>query len=79
MAVTDQTTSSRSYSLFLDAGPLENDPVSTVVSEARMLYPSLRTDLIVSLGTGIVLDANSKRDTHNIKPYKAPFRIQDLV
>ena len=64
---------------FQDAGPLENDPVSTVVSEARMLYPSSRTDLIVSLGTGTVPDADSKRDTHNVKPRKAPFRIQDLV
>lgn len=64
---------------FQDAGLLENDPVSTVVSEAKSIYPSSRTDLIVSLGTGTIPDADVAQGTHPAQPRKAPFRIQDLI
>ncbi|KAL2435308.1 hypothetical protein ABEF95_015329 [Exophiala dermatitidis] len=64
---------------FQDAGLLENDPVSTVVSEAKTLYPSSRTDLIVSLGTGTIPDADFAQGAHTAQPRKAPFRIQNLI
>ncbi|KIW45773.1 uncharacterized protein PV06_04129 [Exophiala oligosperma] len=64
---------------FQDAGLLENDPVSTMVSEAKTLYPSSRTDLIVSLGTGTILDADFAQGAYTAQPRKASFRIQDLI
>ncbi|KAJ9608563.1 hypothetical protein H2204_015689 [Knufia peltigerae] len=44
-----------------------------------MLYPSSRTDLIVSLGTGTIPDADVAEGAHTARPRKAPFRIQDLI
>ncbi|KAK5312406.1 hypothetical protein LTR93_011350 [Exophiala xenobiotica] len=50
-----------------------------VVSEAKMLHPSSRTDLIVSLGTGTIPDADVAQGAQAAKARKAPFRIQDLI
>ena len=65
---------------FQDAGLLINDPIATAYSETAALYPSVPIDLILSLGTGKIADAEYDPSSEIAAAVpRAPYRVRDLA